>query len=235
LGGKNSQQGGKAMAKGMNRREFLQLTTAAGAALTMGGAVLSFAQETKTIPLPPPQTKGGKPLMEALQERKSSQEFAPEKLPPQVLSNLLWAAFGINRPDGRRTAPTASNRQEIDIYIATADGLLMYEPKAHALQSILKEDIRALTGNQPYLKEAAAVLICVADYERMNKGSEENKLLNSAVASGLIAQNVYLYCASEGLAVRVRTNIDRPMLAKAMNLRPNQKITLDQAVGYPKK
>jgi hypothetical protein len=230
-----SEQGGEAMSEGMNRREFLQATAVAGAALTMGSTVLSFAQEMKPLPLPPPQKEGGKPLMEALQARQSALQFSSEKLSPQVLSNLLWAAAGINRPDGKRTSPTASNKQELDIYVATADGLFMYEPKAHALLPVLKEDIRAQTGSQAYLKDAAVVLIYVSDYARMSKGTEETMLINATADAALAAQNVYLFGASAGLAVRVRTGIDRPVLAKVMKLRPEQKITLDQAVSYLKK
>ena len=223
------------MAEGMNRREFLQATAVAAAALTMGSTVLSFAQEMKPMPLPPPQMEGGKPLMEALKARQSAQEFSSEKLSPQVLSNLLWAASGINRSDGKRTSPTASNKQELDIYVATADGLFMYEPKAPALLPILKDDIRAQTGSNAYLKDAAAVLIYVSDYARMTKGTEETMLVNATAGAALAVQNVYLFAASTGLAARVRSNIDRPMLAKVMKLRPEQKITLDQAVSYRKK
>ncbi|MDA8126152.1 MAG: nitroreductase family protein [Deltaproteobacteria bacterium] len=223
------------MSEGMNRREFLQVTAVAGAALAMGSTGLSFAQEMKPLPLPPPQKEGGKPLMEALQARQSAQAFSPEKLSPQGLSNLLWAAAGINRPDGKRTSATASNKQELDIYVAMAEGLFLYEPKAHALLPVLKEDIRSQAGSQAYLKDAAVVLIYVSDYARMTKGTEETMLINATTGAALAAQNVYLFGASAGLAVRVRSNIDRPLLAKAMKLRPDQKITLDQAVSTLKK
>ena len=222
------------MSTEMNRREFLQVSATAGAALTMGSTVLSFAQDAKPIALPPPQKHGGKPVMEALQDRKSAQEFNPEKLSPQDLSNLLWAASGINRPDGKRTSPTASNKQELDIYLAMANGLFLYDVKAHALLPVLKDDIRSQTGSNPYLKDAAVVLIYVSDYARMNKGTEETMLINATTGAALAAQNVYLFGASAGLAVRVRSNIDRPMLAKVMNLRADQKIILDQAVSYSK-
>jgi nitroreductase len=228
-------KGVKVMPEKMNRREFLKVAAATGAAMTTGGAILSFAQEAKTIQLPPPQMEGGKPLMQALKERRSSSEFSSERLSLPILSNLLWAAFGVNRPDGRRTAPTASNRQEIDIYAAMADGLYQYDAKAQALNLVHKEDIRAMTGSQAYLKEAPLVLVYVADFSRMGTAKDEDKLFAAVAASGLISQNVYLYCASEGLAARVRSSIDRAKLAPAMNLRPDQRITLDQAVGYPKK
>jgi len=194
------------------------------------------AEEIKLILLPNPQVDGGRPLMQVLKDRSSSRSFSSEKLSPQVLSNLLWAAFGINRPDtGKRTAPSAVNWQEIDIYVATADGLYLYEPKSQALKLILSDDIRASTGQQDYVKEAPVNLIYIADFSRMGTAPKEDKELYSAADTGFIAQNVYLYCASERLATVVRGSIDKQTLAKAMNLRPNQKIILAQSVGYHKK
>ena len=107
---------------------------------------LCVAADVQPIDLPAPQTDGGKPLMRVLSARHSARAFGDRTLPVQVLSNLLWAATGINRPDGRRTAPTASNRQEIDIYVITVDGLYLYEPKGHKLTGLLAEDLRALAG-----------------------------------------------------------------------------------------
>jgi SagB-type dehydrogenase family enzyme len=199
-------------------------------------STLTFAEEIKSIQLLKPQIDGGRPLMQVLKDRRSSREFSSEKLPIQVLSNLLWAAFGVNRPDlGKRTAPSAVNWQEIDIYVATADGLYLYDAKAHMLNPVLSEDIRALTGRQPFVKEAPLNLVYVADFSRMGKATNEDKEFYSAADTGFIAQNVYLYCASEGLATIVRALIDRPALGKVMKLRPDQKITLAQSVGYPKK
>jgi len=152
-----------------------------------------------------------------------------------VLSNLLWAAFGINRPDsGKRTAPTAMNMQEIDIYVATADGLYLYNAKENALEPILSEDIRAATGPQPFVKDAPVNLVFVADFAKM-RGSEENKVFYSATDTGFVSQNVYLFCASEGLATVVRGYVEKDKLAKVMKLRDDQKIILAQTVGYPKK
>jgi len=131
-------------------------------------AVSVSAQTEKPIVLPRPQTDGGKPLMQVLKERQSGREFSSEKLPPQLLSNLLWAAWGVNRPDGRRTAPSASNRQEIDIYVATPEGLYLYNATDHQLQPLVKEDLRAATGRQPYVGQAALNLIYVADQTRMD-------------------------------------------------------------------
>jgi len=200
------------------------------------GTRFSLAQELKPILLPPPQTDGGRPLMQVLKDRHSTREFSPEKLPPQVLANLLWAAFGINRPDtGKRTAPSAMNWQEIDIYIATADGLYAYNAQGNKLDPVVAEDVRGATGMQPFVKDAPVNLVYVADLAKTGKSSTEEKNFYTGADVGFIAQNVYLFCASEGLAVVVRGSIDRPVLAKAMKLRPEQKILLSQTVGYPKK
>ncbi|HOL71874.1 MAG TPA: SagB/ThcOx family dehydrogenase [Bryobacteraceae bacterium] len=187
------------------------------------------AQDLKPIPLPKPQTEGGKPLMQALKERKSTREFSQQKLSPQVLSNLLWAAFGINREDGRRTAPTASNRQEIDIYVVMEEGAYRYDPKANQLEPVAKGDLRKATGTQDFVAQAPVNLVYVADLAKQ-KNSDW-----AYADTGFIAQNVYLYCASEGLATVVRGMVPREPLAKALNLRPDQRITLGQTVGYPGK
>jgi len=174
--------------------------------------------------------------MQVLKDRSSSRSFSAEKLPLQVLSNLLWAAFGINRPDsGKRTAPSAVNWQEIDVYVATADGLYIYDAKAQQLQPVLPEDIRAMTGRQPFVQEAPVNLIYVADFSRMTGTSQEDKDFYSAADVGFISENVYLFCSSEGLSTVVRGSIERTALAKAMKLRPEQKIILAQTIGYPKK
>jgi SagB-type dehydrogenase family enzyme len=194
------------------------------------------AQELKEIKLPAPQVDGGRPLMQALKERQSWREFGTEKLPLQVLSNLLWAADGVNRPDSKkRTAPSAVNWQNIDIYVALAEGLYLYDPLEHSLKPILGEDIRALTGRQDFVKEVPLNLVYVADFSKISRGTDEDKNFYSAAHTGFISQNVYLYCASEGLATVVRGMVDREVLAKALKLRPDQKVMLAQSVGYPKK
>jgi SagB-type dehydrogenase family enzyme len=205
-------------------------------AISMFCAASLFAEDIKLVRLPNPQVDGGRPLMQVLKDRSSSRSFSPEKLSPQMLSNLLWAAFGVNRPEtGKRTAPSAKDLQEIDIYVATAEGLYLYEAKGHVLKLIRPDDIRALTGRQDFVKEAFANLIYVADFSRMGNTPKEDKELYSAADTGFISQNVYLYCASERLATVVRGAVDKQALAKAMNLRPDQKIILAQTVGYPKK
>jgi SagB-type dehydrogenase family enzyme len=192
-------------------------------------------KELKPIELLKPQMDGGMPLMQALKARKSSREFSNEKLPLQVLSNMLWAAWGINRPDGKRTAPSAMNLQEIDVYVALEEGLYLYDAKENILKPVLPKDIRAMTGGQPFVKDAPVNLIYVADYSRMGRVSAKDKAFYSAANTGFISQNVYLFCASEGLVTVVRAYMDKNALAKVMKLRPNQKIILAQTVGYPKK
>ena len=197
---------------------------------------LTSAQELKPIKLLKPQTDGGRPLMQVLKDRKSSRAFSTEKLPLQVLSNMLWAAWGVNRAEsGKRTAPSARNWQEIDVYVALAEGLYLYDAKAHTLKPVLAEDIRAMTGGQSFVKDAPVNLIYVSDFSKMSNAPADQKDFYSATDTGFISQNVYLYCASEGLATVVRGYVDRPALAKVMRLRPDQKVILAQSVGYPKK
>jgi nitroreductase len=194
------------------------------------------ADDLKPISLMQFQLDTGRPLMHVLKERKSSRSFSPRKLPKRVLSNLLWAANGINRPsvDGR-TAPSSMNQQEIDIYVATVDGVYLFDAKRRQLRPILKQDIRALTGQQAYVQDAPVNLIFVADLAKMIQTRAEHRDLYAAADTGFVSQNVYLYCASEGLATVVRGTIDRASLAAIIKLRPDQKIILAQSVGYPKK
>ncbi|MDP2854528.1 MAG: SagB/ThcOx family dehydrogenase [Smithellaceae bacterium] len=200
----------------------------------------SIAADLSPIKLPPPDMKGGKPLMQCLKDRKTDRSFSTKKLPVGVLSNLLWAACGINRPDsGKRTAPSAVNWQEVDVYVAMEEGLYIYNAKAHRLEPVLKSDLRKNTTQllQPSRSSVAGAplqLIYVADYEKMSfLVKDEDKKLYSSADTGFIAQNVYLYCASEGLATVVRGMVDKEALSKDMKLRDKQKIILVQAVGYP--
>ncbi len=201
--------------------------------LLLVGASLICAQDSGTIQLPAPQTEGGKPLMQVLKARHSSREFGPEsKLPMQLLSNLLWAANGVNRPDGKRTAPSAMNWQNIDIYAATADGLYLYDAQHNSLKTVLSEDVRAATGQQEFVKSVPLNLVFVADYAKAKVPGAETW---SAAGAGFVSQNVYLFCASEGLATVVRGLYNGEALGKTLKLRPDQKVVLTQSVGYPKK
>lgn len=171
--------------------------------------------------------------MQALKARKSSREFSDKAIPQQQLANLLWAAFGVNREgEKKRTAPSAHNRQEIDIYVASSNGLFRYDAVNHALESMLKRDIRSLTGKQKFPAQAALNLIYVADFSRVKNVPRDAALEVAAISTGAIVQNVYLFCASEGLATVVRGWIDKKALAKAMGLRADQYILVAQSVGY---
>jgi len=214
----------------MKRKLLLALFLAA--AFSVGTAAI--AEDLKPVKLPEPQLSIGKPLMEVLGTRQSYRDFSDQALPAQTLSNLLWAACGMNRPDsGKRTAPSARNKQETDVYVATAEGLFLYEAKTQSLQPILSQDIRAATGTQDYVKNAPVNLVYVADFSRMTEPDDAAKIPLAFADTGFISENVYLYCASERLATVVRALIDRDKLAAIMKLRPEQKITLAQSVGMP--
>jgi nitroreductase len=214
----------------MTRREAnAGLVASASLMMTRG---LASAQES--LDLPPPRTEGGKPLIEALRARRSIREYASRPLPPQVLSDLLWAAFGINRPaSGDRTAPYWRHIMVIDIYAAMADGVWLYEPKTHKLLPHLRGDIRAETGTQGFVATAPLNLIYVAHGERMGDASAEDRRLYASVDTGFIGQNVYLFCASEGLASVFRAAVDYAKLERVLELGTGQFVTFAQSVGYP--
>ncbi len=193
-----------------------------------------WAQDLGDISLPAPQTDGGKPLMQVLNERHSTREFSTEKLPLQVVADLLWAAAGINRADsGKRTAPSARNWQEVEVYAVTEEGAYLYDAKANTLKALVKGDLRKLTGGQDFVAVAPLNLVYVADPSKMTGSSLEDQALYSGADTGFIAENVYLFCASEGLATVVRGSVDRTALSEALKLGDEKKIMLAQTVGYP--
>ncbi|MCX6538505.1 MAG: SagB/ThcOx family dehydrogenase [Acidobacteria bacterium] len=195
-----------------------------------------IAQDLAPITLPAPVISGGKPLMQALKDRASAREFSPDKLPVQTLSNLLWAAWGINRPDGRRTAPSASNKQEIEIYVTLPEGAFVWDAKANTLNPVAAADLRAATGTQPFPATAPVNLVYVADMAKAGRPSADpQQMLNIGADVGFISENVYLFCASAGLATVVRASVPKETLAKALKLRDTQVIVLAQTVGLPKK
>ncbi|HXJ02036.1 MAG TPA: nitroreductase family protein [Micropepsaceae bacterium] len=191
------------------------------------------ARASEPITLPPPRSEGGLPLITALRLRHSTREYSGRPLPAQVLSDLLWAAFGINRPTGDRTAPYWRHVMVMDVYVAMADGVWLYEPKTHTLLQHLKEDIRTQTGLQDFVATAPINLIFVAHGERMTDVSTEDRRLYASVDAGFIGQNVYLFCASEGLATVFRGAVDYPKLSRALHLPDQQFVTFAQTVGYP--
>ena len=203
-------------------------------ALIVLGAFAAGQAEGEPIQLPAPKTEGGMPLMQALKARQSTRSFSDKKLTDQTLSNLLWAAFGVNRSEsGKRTAPSARNWQEIDIYVLVAEGVYIYDAVNHALIPVLDKDVRALAGTQDFVKSAPLNLVYVADFERMGEAAAEQKVFYSAADTGFIGQNVYLFCASEGLGCVMRGLIDKSELAQALGLKADQRVILGQTVGYP--
>jgi hypothetical protein len=200
----------------------------------------SLAQDAEVIKLPPPQMEGGMPLMQALKLRQSTRGgFGPDvPLSMQVISNLLWAADGVNRPGNHRTAPSAADWQNIDIYVTTAAGLFLYDPIKHELKVLGKEDVRAVAGQQDFVKTAPLNLIYIADMARAVFGGKKMPEVEqtwSFANVGLIAQNVYLFCASENLACIVRAMVDQAAITKTLKLRPEQKVILSQTVAHFKK
>jgi nitroreductase len=194
---------------------------------------MAAAQALKPIDLPPPRSEGGQPLIAALKRRRSTREYSDRPLPTQILSDLLWAAFGVNRPSGDRTAPYWRHVMVLDIYAAMPDGVWLYEPKAHALLPHLPGDIRAQTGLQDFVATAPLELVYVAHGERMTDVSPEERRLYASVDTGFIGQNVYLFCASEGLGTVFRGSVDYPKLARTLRLPDQQFVTFAQTVGYP--
>lgn len=187
-----------------------------------------------TIELPAPDQRGGMPLMRALATRHSSRKFAADALPLPLLSSLLWAAFGMNRTDGGRTAPSAIDSQEVDVYVALPAGAYRYDAKSHSLQRVAASDLRRITGYQDFVDEAPLDLVYVADHRRMRMIPVALRESYASASAGAIAQNVYLFAASSGLATVIRAWIDREAVADALGLDHDQQVLLSQTVGYPK-
>jgi len=186
------------------------------------------------IALPPPERRGGVSLMEALAQRHSTRDFSPEALPLPLLSGLLWAAYGVNRKDGGRTAPSALNAQEIDVFVALPSGAYRYDAAAHELRLVGTSDLRRVTGYQDFVDEAPMDLVYVADHARMHLVPVGQRESYASVAAGAIAQNVYLFAAGNGLATVLRAWIDRTAIADALGLTHDQQVLLSQTVGYPR-
>jgi SagB-type dehydrogenase family enzyme len=186
------------------------------------------------IPFDPGLSDLGVPLMQILNKRKSTRAYSDRPVSMETLSHLLWAAFGINRSDGmHRTAPSAENAQEIDIYVVLEQGVYLFDPTAFELVPISKDDIRAATGWQDFVANVPVNLIYVANLAKMYDAPRPEQKFYAALDAGFIGENVYLFCAAQGLGTIARGWIDRPALAKRMNLRPEQRVIMAQSVGYP--
>ncbi|PWB64966.1 MAG: nitroreductase [Bradyrhizobiaceae bacterium] len=220
------------MRRGWNRRDVIVGVSAVAAAGVASAPQARAALQR--VALPPPRTDGGLPVMQALMRRRSTRSFATRPLDPQTMSDLLWAAFGINRPEtADRTAPSWRHSIETDVYACTAEGVFVYEPKAHALAPVLDTDIRARTSSMTFAATAPVVLVYAADLARMAKAPREDQVLNAHVDAAIIGENVYLFCASAGLATVILGSIDRAGLPQRMGLRVDQIVTFAQPVGHP--
>ena len=203
-------------------------------------SAISMELIAQDIILPAPDKTGGKPLMQTLNERQTTRSFTTDSLTLQQLSDLFWAAFGINRTDqGKRTAPSAMNWQEIDMYVTMPRGTYVYDAAAHALKFINNKDLRSETGSQDFVAGAALNIVYVADMGK--RGIKEadtikdSDLFMSYSDAAFIAQNIYLYCASANLGCVVRGSVPDNNLASDLGLRPDQRIILAQTAGVPKK
>jgi SagB-type dehydrogenase family enzyme len=211
----------------------------------------SSARELTSIELPRPTSDGGISVIKALQRRKTTREISEEKLPLQILSDLLWAAYGVNRKQGPfgipgRTAASASNSQEIDIYVSVEDGIYLYDGVQQRLEPILSGDARSLAigpGQANFASKAPLHLIYVADVDKLSNtsgyqepGLQDTEIQKSYyyVDTGMIAGNVYLYAASQGLASWFH-NCNKSALGAKLKLRSEQRVLFGQTVGYPAK
>lgn len=189
--------------------------------------------EAQNIQLPTPQKEGGKAISYCLQNRKSTKAYSSKKLSNQQISNILWAAYGFNRTD-KRTVPSAMNCQEFTLYVFLPDGIYRWNDKTNELTLMAKGDNRELAGGQDYVATAAMNIVYVADYSKMESIAAESRDNMAYADCGFIAQNVYLYCASENLGCVIRGYVDREMLVKVLNLKAKEKVILSQSIGFPK-
>ena len=200
----------------------------------MGQLKAQPAPDAAALTLPPPRRSGGMALMDALQRRASMREFDPAPLPEPLLSDLLWAVAGINRAElGGRTAPSAMNAQEVQLFVAMPQGLFRYDPTAHALSLHQASDVRRVTGYQDFVDTAPLDLVYVADHGRMSLVPAAQRDRYAFAAAGAMAQNAYLFCAAQGLATVIRAWFDHAALSAAMGLAPDQQLLLCQTVGQP--
>ena len=215
----------------LTRRAVNATLLAANVLAALPGAALGQAQALRALPAP--RKEIGKPLMQALQARRSTRIYEARPLPELVLSDLLWAAYGINRSSGDRTAPYWRHIMVIDVYAVMADGTWLYDPASHALRKHVAADLRGRTGLQGFVGYAPLNLVYVVHGERMTDISAEERRLYGSVDAAFAGQNVYLYCASERLATVFRAEIDYTRLAQALQLPDGQFVAFAQTVGYP--
>ncbi|MDR1102243.1 MAG: SagB/ThcOx family dehydrogenase [Tannerella sp.] len=194
------------------------------------------AQELQEIRLNAPDKTRGSATMKAFSDRHSDREYSPQELNLQDLSDLLWAANGVNRPDGKRTAPSAMNRQEIDVYAIRADGAYLYDAQAHSLKPVAKGDYRAaVAGSQDFAKTAPVCFVTVINLEKLGDPNAEHTKVIGAVDAGIVTQNINLFCAAAGLSTVPRASMNQEELRTALKLSDTQLPIMNNPVGYPQK
>ena len=205
-----------------------------GFLLLAGNSV--FCQQLPSIKLPEPSLKPDKLFMQTIKERKSSREFAEKNLSLQDLSNVLWCSNGINRPENdHRTAPSAMNKQDVDVYAVLKDGIYLYDAKKHELSPVVEGDFRKDAGMQDWVGKAPLNLIYVSDLAKLDFAKErEAQVMTAGIDAGHCSQNVYLYCAAAKLSAVIRTSVDKKKMSEILKLRPQQIVIAGQTVGYPK-
>ncbi len=186
------------------------------------------------IKLPPPDLQSGKPLMQCLALRRSSRNFDRQPLPMQIISEILFAADGINRADGHKTVPTALNKQNQTIYAVTSDGVYHYNNQKHSLVLIQKGDFRKNCGMQPFHQTAPLILVYVSDMAAVGN-TPEQQAMYAGNHSGSASQNVYLYAASKGLSTVICGSINKELLKKTLHLKGAQQAVFSQPIGFPGK
>lgn len=222
----------------MNKASARKLIAIAAVSVACSGYAETADKKTADIQLPPPHTSGGMPLMETLRQRQSTRDFAEEPLSQQQISDLLWAAFGVNRPEsGMRTAPSSYNWQDITMYIFTEDGVWTYDAGANMLRHVKTGDHRKLAGMQSYVYDAPLSIVYVSDTTTMTVNGktfdDDYEMMIGCLDAGHISQNVYLYCASAGLGAVARASVDRETFAQEFNLPETDNVIFGQTVGIP--
>ena len=202
--------------------------------LLFSTAGLVFGQAPEKIKLNPPDLKKGLPVMQALEKRASATEFDTTMLRLQDLSDLMWAANGINRPEnGKRTAPSARNSQDIDLYACLPYGTYLYEPKEHSLKLVAEGDHRPLAaGSQAHFAKAPVICLLVSDISRFQGSDDSVKLVWAAMDGGIVSQNIGIFCAGTGLKTRPRAWMEKDKLREALHLRETQHPILNNPVSY---
>lgn len=192
------------------------------------------AQDLKAIHLNAPDKSRGTTVMKALADRHSVREFDAKALSLQDLSDLLWAANGVNRADGKRTAPSALNKQDIDVYVILKEGAYLYNAQSNILEPIAKGDHRqVVAGGQDFVKTAPVSLVLISDLSRFGNTSDQSKLMG-AVDAGIVCQNINLFCSSRGLSTVPRATMDKAALKSVLKLTDSQLPIMNNPVGYPK-